>query len=89
MRRESGRANWLNLNSAKPIQSVRVSNPRDLMREARTLARRANAMHAEGLTAWHARKDPDGVGGTPRSTPASPAMAPFPQKSGLPDGKSV
>ena len=35
------------------IQSVSVTDARDVMAEMRTLAARANALHKEGLTAWH------------------------------------
>lgn len=45
------------------IQSVVVADARDVMAEMRTLAARANALHKEGLTAWHeplAKEGPQG-----------------------------
>ncbi len=50
--------------TSNPVRSVRVTDERDVMREMRELAARANAMHKEGLTGWHER-----VEGGPRRGP--------------------
>lgn len=58
VRSHFGRANWRSAYPLVGVESVRLiqSNPpRDLLTEMRTLAARANAMYAEGLTAWHER----------------------------------
>lgn len=61
-----------------PVECVElITPPRDVMAEVRTLARRANALHAEGLTAWHARATPS------PPCPPTPEMEP-PRSSDVP-----